>query len=911
VSELTYWSELVSTAPGQTDRHRVRDLFAVLVPWSRNVGRQAIESRSPESANATLFLTGCLTNLFFLTAKFGEECVMETHKIWTSLVGANDWTLEDDAETLNLLTAPEPATPHDVHANTAAVCDFLISLGTDRRNPAWLLPAKRIIVALSRSSAADAVSDSLFTAVAAGNLIPTSAAGTADASGATVSGLAVDTQLNGIAAKLPITTKMPSTTPIGGTGHVADMSKVVPILANGIPVSSAQLASVLLGDILADMDPAVVLANLPVLLHMGILHLDQIGSFLGEEHRRLLINLVRILFPGCSAEEGRMAATLLEAALEKHRFWAYEDVSPETPSIPSCQLLGDFVFDTVNLFSLVDASLLQRWGELAISWSILSPVRHFACRSLQIYRALLPPTSVGKLGELLMRLSRAIADSRTEAQGFALEVLATLEILFEAMDSDQFLEHPQFFWAAVAVLSSPHDWEFGQGLGALERILAYTDLEDEEVQDFIFQSLPTGWTGSFSGLQPLLLRGLRSPRIAARSLDVINSLLPINMDVLVDLSQGRMLFAVLANLPSLVMAINPGGAVRPSGQATGAGSLGKAADDVRKIQSRLASALRSRKQDSAAQLIESCTKPRYFRSREDFLRNLVPLLIGTHPGFVWESFIFVLSLLQIPNRHYRSAVLLVLKALVGCVNMRHFSDGLVLDHALVPLYQAAKGDCSELAIDVLNELALKDRTDSSYGAGGQFLAAADVTAGTPGADERVIRTGSMGATDLLDSDTTQPALAHLTRTNLAAVAAALAALETPADENRPAEVHPRTPILANAEIILPPDVSLVDLIAEDYRGLDFETDLPVIDSEDRLVLADELVGRHLRGGMPIRERSSTASSATSSKSNEAPSPPLFLSTSFPASVPASPGSSSSDSMMGHQKNHSQTSLDSL
>lgn len=851
-----------------------------------------------------------IANLFSLTARFGEECVVETQRLWTSYIGAVDPDLEASAIFDQLGFKVQAASPDTLRANVSAVCEFLLTVGAEHRNPLWTVPAKRTIVAVCRSTGFAALVDELTLHICPSNMIP-GHIGPADTAGSgehTAPSSAVKAPP---AAALSRNLGKSLSLPGSSSSHVADIAKIIPKLVNGIPVSLSQLASVLLGEILPDLDLDSVVERLPLLLHMGVIHLDQMGTYLGEEHRKLLLNIIRILFGGLGAA-GSAVSGALESALDKPRFWSYEDVSPDSLEIPSFRLMANLVYEVANTVSVVDSSIIQRWGDLALAWSILCPVRHIACRSLQVYRTLLPPTPVAKLGELLLRLSRAISDSRTEAQGFATEVLITLDSLFDAMDSDQFLEHPQFFWVMVAVLSTPHDWEFDQGLASLERILKFTDLQDPDVQDLIYQSLPSGWSGSFSGLQPLLLRGLRSPRNASRSLEIINSLLSINLDALVDLSQGRMLFTVLANLPNLLMAMNPGGGASSrtsfAGGPSGA-TIGRHPDDANAIHHRLAAALRERKQDLAAQLIESCTKPRYFRTKEDFLRNLLPLLVETYPTFVWEAFTFLLSLLQIPDTRYRGSVLQVLKALVGCANLRQFSDSLALEHALIPLYQAARSDCSDLAIEVLNELAARDRHDLAM-AGSQSGLLVD-SLRTPSTDNTRSSPPSSASRAEAESGNFETS-ALLTRSNLAAVAATFAALEPPIDENGPTEPHPSTPILATGEIAI--DVSLVDLIAGDFaNNPDAETDSPLIDSEDRLVFADELIGRHLRGEPGFVGRHLRTSTSSSVVSQENPSPPL-LSASHSASVPASPGSyGSQDSLVlpTHNKTLSQASTDSL
>lgn len=909
ISELTFWSDTILTAttfnqsalmsPGKTERNRIRDLISILVPWARNAGRQTpqqpvgaaglgIELPATESA-------GILTNLFYLTAKFGEDCVVEIHKLWSSFVGASDLDSPALVPDLGLQIVPNPATPEDIRRNTTLVCQYVLRMGAEHRNPVWMVPAKRIAVALSRSFGCRPLIENLVCLLTATNMVP---------------GHVGATDLTTLADHTPLSAPFRERVPLADDPrappgllalplHVADVSKVVPVMLSNLPVSVGQLSSLLFGEILPELPPDDIITNLPLVLHLVIVHLDQMGSYLGEEHRNTLLTLFRLL---CADEKIDNEAAELERAIEKPRFWAYEDVSPDHVDISSFAPLAALVYQVVNFFSKSDPALIARWGELALNWSTLCPVRHIACRSLQIYRALLPPTPVARLGELLLRLSRGIADKRAEAQGFAIEVLVTLRTLFGAMDRDQFLAHPQFFWVAVGVLSSPHDWEFGQGLDALDKMLSFVDLEDVFVQDLIYECLPTGWAGNFSGLQPLLLRGLSSPNFAEQSLKLINRLLSIRMDALVDLSQGRMLFVVLANLPLLVAVVAP---TQMQAKNTASTTQRPAGSEwIDGTQRKLATALRGRKQESIAQLIENCAKPRYFRSKEDFLKNLVPLLADAYPDFVMDAVVFLLSLLQIPDRQYRLSVLQVLKTWLGCVNVQRFTDVIASERALTPLYQAAKGENSALAVEVLNELMLRDQMDRRNGT-------TESDSRTPTPRSEISRsTPSASGDHRSELDISFDSKAKITKSNVAAIAQSFIAQEIPIEGNDQDDSHPTSPLIVTHDV--PVDVSLVDLVpASSYPVEEVEAaESPVVDSEDRLVLADELIGRHLRGEPAVVEPLRPHHRSATSTSIESLSPPLPLFQ--PMSYPASPGSSfsSQESLPIHMKTQSQASKDS-
>lgn len=151
--------------------------------------------------------------------------------------------------------------------------------------------------------------------------------------------------------------------------------------------------------------------------------------------------------------------------------------------------------------------LRQDWFVEAHRVAVVCSDRHYAARSLQVLRGLDGHLTGQALGDMLARLSVSIVDASEDARGYAIEMLVTLEMMAERIS-----EHPQVFWAAVAVMDSDHEAEFLLAVKLLTRILQL--MSTAERWENIFQlASQLEWHAPpyFDGVQNMTLKGLTSP----------------------------------------------------------------------------------------------------------------------------------------------------------------------------------------------------------------------------------------------------------------------------------------------------------------------------------------------------------------------------------------------------------------
>ncbi|XP_055369796.1 protein furry homolog isoform X3 [Betta splendens] len=109
--------------------------------------------------------------------------------------------------------------------------------------------------------------------------------------------------------------------------------------------------------------------------------------------------------------------------------WCHEDISPKNQISKSTGQLTNFLRHVVSVFKESKSvfHLEQQLSDVALQTALCSSSRHYAGRSLQVFRALHQPISAHGVSDLLSRLVEVVGEHGEEVQGYVLEVLLTLE----------------------------------------------------------------------------------------------------------------------------------------------------------------------------------------------------------------------------------------------------------------------------------------------------------------------------------------------------------------------------------------------------------------------------------------------------------------------------------------------------
>lgn len=107
------------------------------------------------------------------------------------------------------------------------------------------------------------------------------------------------------------------------------------------------------------------------------------------------------------------------ATRQNSPLWNYEDITAKVWSIKSFEQIDIFMQYILKVFkeSLPNAHVNERWAQTALQLGLSCSSRHYAGRSLQIFRALRVPITSRMLSDILSRLVETVAEQGEDMQG--------------------------------------------------------------------------------------------------------------------------------------------------------------------------------------------------------------------------------------------------------------------------------------------------------------------------------------------------------------------------------------------------------------------------------------------------------------------------------------------------------------
>jgi hypothetical protein len=360
-----------------------KDLLTLLYPWLQPIDLISTKSKNvgslkylkgcwiypPLAISRPEFLSTILRNMVYLTERFGNSHASEVESIWLSLVGLPVNSRGYDLQSRRG-ESYRGGSSSRLSSNIVIIIDFLLDIGVERNNQEVIQISRRIISYLLRTHDTQLkVTDYLISKLSFDDFALPLVSGVKDGS---------TNQLSTPTMKIP---------DVPGQLFTIDLDYVVPALHDThVIFSRGGLACMFLVDLVIEVHVDVLAQYVPRLLHIIFIQLDHDMILICEENRLLLVNLIRAIIPR------DIAVGVIDDVLESldfmkgDRAWNYEDITPATREIQSTGKLNNMVLKIVELFSIVDQSIAQSWGEVALEWSTSCSVRHIACRSLQIFR---------------------------------------------------------------------------------------------------------------------------------------------------------------------------------------------------------------------------------------------------------------------------------------------------------------------------------------------------------------------------------------------------------------------------------------------------------------------------------------------------------------------------------------------
>ena len=454
-----------------------------------------------------------------------------------------------------------------------------------------------------------------------------------------------------------------------------------------LSLGAAQFAFLFLSNV-AFEHPAELQAQIPVLLHVIFAHIDHKMLFVRQQARKILFQLLRSWtsryeeLPDRSRYPPRAGVKSALGHMEEDEdsiFWNDEESNAQIE--PKMRYLCG---EVLSLLEPLAPQLAESWGSWALIWGTSCSIRAIAFRSLQIFRALMPPVSIADVSQLLARLSNTIAAPDTFLQSFTSEIIQTLVSLAESLELDSSLL-ALLFWCACACLSTTVEREFGQIVGLLNAVLARIDLDDYHTVEHLLSQRPAEWIGTTS-LQSSLLTGLRSTNTSKATLKSLQALAMYNDSRLIDPSDGRVRDLYTLSLPWCLHAM-----------ATDTHD-----EHLKEFATNIARLADMEERSSISRIMTSFVKSR-FRTKDDFLRQSVSSLREHYGSDHWTEVVtLLLGLVLNKERWLRVQSLQILKVLFQQRETRNTVEVLGSE-LLMPLLRLLETDLAPQALDVLEE----------------------------------------------------------------------------------------------------------------------------------------------------------------------------------------------------------------
>eukprot|EP00005_Dracoamoeba_jomungandri_P003467 CAMPEP_0174259622 /NCGR_PEP_ID=MMETSP0439-20130205/8428_1 /TAXON_ID=0 /ORGANISM="Stereomyxa ramosa, Strain Chinc5" /LENGTH=2204 /DNA_ID=CAMNT_0015343587 /DNA_START=107 /DNA_END=6718 /DNA_ORIENTATION=+ len=275
--------------------------------------------------------------------------------------------------------------------------------------------------------------------------------------------------------------------------------------------------------------------SLDVVIHSIFLQLDSNNTITCTSAKKLLYNILHSIITA-KGEDGKVdwestSGEFLQQLEDlKDQPWPNEDPELGNLTIESSTQIESWVLKVINIFQENDHFLLHSWPTQAISWvSRIGRVQpHFIYRSLQIYRSLI---KVGGLVDgdavqsLLVVLYKHLVRRPPHRIGLCIDILNVALEIIRHTEIEELLKFPELFWCTVALLPSDYHDEFNYGVRVVLEFLKKLEenVEVSQCADFLqtFDDfIPSSWAIDFHGVNPLILKGLMSPKTSHCSLEV-------------------------------------------------------------------------------------------------------------------------------------------------------------------------------------------------------------------------------------------------------------------------------------------------------------------------------------------------------------------------------------------------------
>lgn len=466
--------------------------------------------------------------------------------------------------------------------------------------------------------------------------------------------------------------------------YSANLSMVLASDTKESPFSLGQLSMVFLVDLFR-ANRGLAFQNLPLLLHVSFSLLDHYLPLVQELAISLLIHLTQLIAPN-NPKSLQIMATLRSKNHLAH-LWVYDDLNGEKKGGITPKNMDTTVRTILELFTPTFPTVQKDWGHISLKWATSCAVRHIACRSFQLFRSLLSFLDQPMLKDMLHRLSNTIADSSADIQGFAMQILMTLNAITAELSSEKLIDFPQLFWASVACLSTVHEHEFIETISTMSKFVSKIDLDSPDTISCLLATFPPKWDGKFVGLQEIVLVGLRSSTAWGPTVKFLDRITKLKDSEVIGSGESRLFTAVIANLPRFLHSLDEK-SISPEVQETCI------------LISEMASTCNK---PGLLKILDSLAKKK-FRLKKDFLKQIVLAIKNCFfPEYEAQALILLLNFLSNKIPWVKIETLSILKHIFPIVNLQREEFVGIGADLVAPLLRLLLTEYAEQALEVIDE----------------------------------------------------------------------------------------------------------------------------------------------------------------------------------------------------------------
>ncbi|PIS57157.1 hypothetical protein CJI97_000183 [Candidozyma auris] len=635
ISFLTKYFNLV----GNSTR---RDILACLLPWVQTVElkykSKEEETLSEPQTQSQPFNNEIdapslmvLNNLFEITVKFSKKISNEVEALWVAL-GTKQ-------------------------SNFDIIVEYIMRNCLERRNSSFVSYSRQIIAYLVYSQP----DSSIIISRMIGNLQPKAMIPHPFSSAASRRADLVE-----------------------GFPYTANLTELLSQNSKESAFSLGQLSMVFLVDLFRSNNEMII-PHLPLLLHVCFSLLDHYFYVVQEQAASLLIHLVHSIAPNTPK-----SIQTIEILRHKDHFkylWVYDDLNNDKKGGITPRNMDSLVRKILEIFAPTVPNLQADWSRVSLKWATTCAVRHIACRSFQIFRSLLSFLDQAMLKDMLHRLSNTIADESSDIQGFAMQILMTLNAITAELDSESLIDFPQLFWSSVACLSTIHEHEFIETISTMSKFVSKIDLDAPDTISCLISTFPPKWEGRFEGLQQIVMVGLRSSVAWEPTIKFLDKLNHLKDSEIIGSGDHRLFVAIVANLPRFLHALEEQNITPEIEEACNL--IGEMAALCNK--------------PALARILNSVAKSK-FRSKKDFLvQTISTIRTSFFPDYEAQTLVLLLSLLSNEIPWVKLETLNILKHTLPLVDLSKDDFVGVGADLISPLLRLLLTEYAEPALEVLDE----------------------------------------------------------------------------------------------------------------------------------------------------------------------------------------------------------------